>query len=429
LTHHLQTGQELYQLIDRLYPICRSITGNGVRNTLAIISEHIPLIIHEVPTGTNVFDWEIPLEWNIRDAWIKNEKGEKIIDFRKSNLHVLNYSTPVDKYVSLDELKKHLFTLKDHPEWIPYRTSYHHRNWGFCMAYNQFKDLKNEEYHVKIDSSLEEGSMTYGELFIKGKTDDEILISTHICHPSLCNDNLSGIAVATSLAEEMSKKDLKYSYRFLFIPGTIGAITWLSRNENITNRIKYGLVLNLLGDSGNFTYKKSRRGNAEIDKVVELVLAEKKTDFRIIDFYPYGYDERQFCSPGFNLPVGRLSRTPHGEFPEYHTSADNMNLISPDKLIDSANLIRSIFWVIEANSVYINLNPKCEPQLGKRGLYDPIGGEKETKEFQIALLWILNFSDGNHSLLQIAEKSGMPFHVILEAAEALRKAGLLKKQE
>jgi len=292
LAKQLQTGQELYQLIDKLYPICRSITGNGVRDTLAYISEFIPLIIHEIPTGTKVFDWEIPMEWNIQDAWIKNEKGEKIIDFKKSNLHVLNYSTPIDKKVSLGELKQHLFTLKEHPDWIPYRTSYHHKNWGFCMANNQFKNLKEQEYHVQIDSSLETGSLTYGEYFIKGKTEDEVLISTHICHPSLCNDNLSGIAVATSLAEELSKMDLRYSYRFLFIPGTIGAITWLSKNEKNTHRIKHGLVLNLLGDSGNFTYKKSRQGNAEIDQIVELVLVERKADFRFIDFYPYGYDER-----------------------------------------------------------------------------------------------------------------------------------------
>jgi aminopeptidase-like protein len=428
LDNQLKSGQELYQLIDRLYPICRSITGNGVRDTLAIISEYIPLIIHEVPSTTKVFDWEIPLEWNIQDAWVKNEKGEKIIDFKTSNLHVLNYSTPIDKQVSLDELKEHLFTLKEHPGWIPYRTSYHHQNWGFCMAYNQFKKLKDERYHVKIDSTLEPGSMTYGEFFIKGKTEDEVLVSTHICHPSLCNDNLSGIAVATALAEELSKMELRYSYRFLFIPGTIGAIAWLSRNEKNTHHIKHGLVLNLLGDSGNFTYKKSRQGDAEIDKIVELVLAEKKTGSRLIDFYPYGYDERQFCSPGFNLPVGRLSRTPHGEFPEYHTSADNMNLISPEKLIDSVRLLKSIFSVIESNAVYTNLNPKCEPQLGKRGLYNPIGGEKETKDFQMALLWVLNFSDGKHSLLQIAEKSGLSFHTILEAAKALVKVDLLRQE-
>lgn len=426
---HLQTGQDLYQFIDKLYPICRSITGNGTRDTLSIISEHIPLTIHEVPSGTKVFDWEIPQEWNIRDAWIKNEEGDKIVDFKKSNLHVLNYSEPVDKFIGVEELKKHLFTLKEHPNWIPYRTSYHQRNWGFCMAYNQYKNLKDEIYHVTVDSTLEEGSMTYGEFLIQGKSNEEVLISTHICHPSLCNDNLSGIAVATTLAKEMTGKELYYSYRFMFIPGTIGAIAWLSRNEKNAQRIKFGLVLNLLGDSGNFTYKKSRQENAEIDKIVELVLTERKETFRLVDFYPYGYDERQFCSPGFNLPVGRLSRTPHGEFPEYHTSADNMNLISPDKLIESVSLIRSIFSVIESNTVYTNLNPKCEPQLGKRGLYAPIGGEIQTKDFQMAMLWILNYSDGKHSLLNIAEKSRMSYQILLDAAMALEKAGLLKKEK
>ncbi len=331
-------GKAMFELINQMYPICRSITGNGVRETLSIISKVIPITIHEVPSNTKVLDWEIPLEWNINDAWIKNSKGEKIIDFKNSNLHVLNYSIPIHKKVKLKELQEHLFTLPDYPDWIPYRTSYHNKEWGFCMAYNQFKALKDEVYEVKVDSKLEKGSLTYGEYFLKGQSEDEILISTHICHPSLANDNLSGIAVAAFVAEILGSLKTKFSYRFLFIPGTIGSITWLSLNEDKIEKIKHGLVLTLLGDEGAFSYKKSRNGDRIIDNIVENCLKHAKDDYKILDFSPYGYDERQFCSPGYDLPVGRLSRSVHGEFPEYHTSADNLNFIKQDKLVDSLEI-------------------------------------------------------------------------------------------
>ena len=304
-TNKKDTGTELYHLAERLYPICRSITGNGVRDTLTILKEYIPIEVHEVPSGTKVFDWNIPDEWNIKDAYIKNANGEKIVDFKKSNLHVLNYSIPIHEKIRLDELKKHLFTIPEYPDWIPYRTSYHNRNWGFCISHNQFSGLKDGEYEVKIDSTLEPGFLTYGEYFIKGSSDEEVIFSCHICHPSLCNDNLSGIVVAIYLAQELKKLNLKYSYRFLFIPGTIGSITWLSLNEDSTRHIKHGLVLTLLGDQTKFHYKKSRKGDAEIDRIVTRKLKERYPEFGIIDFYPYGYDERQFCSPGFDLPVGR----------------------------------------------------------------------------------------------------------------------------
>ena len=420
-------GEDLYRLIERLYPICRSITGNGVRETLDIIKEYLSLEVNEVPTGTQVFDWTVPDEWNIKDAYIKNEKGEKIVDFKKLNLHVLNYSMPVHETMDLETLKAHLFTIPEYPDWIPYRTSYHNKNWGFCISHNQLLGLKDGSYEVKIDSTLQPGSLTYGEHLIKGSSSEEVIISCHVCHPSLCNDNLSGIAVATFLARELEKLHLKYSYRFLFIPGTIGSITWLSLNEDKIKNIRHGIVLTLLGDKTKFHYKKSRRGDAEIDRIILRQLKNKFTDFGIIDFYPYGYDERQFCSPGFNLPVGRLSRKPHGEFPEYHTSADNLDFVKPEHLSESLDLLLSIIRELESSEKYLNLSPKCEPQLGKRGLFKQIGGQSETKDYQMALLWILNLSDGEHSLQDIEEKSRLNVAILRDAAEALCKVNLLKK--
>ena len=420
-------GDDLCRLIERLYPICRSITGNGVRETLDIIKQYLSLEVNEVPTGTQVFDWTVPDEWNIKDAYIKNEKGEKIVDFKKLNLHVLNYSIPVNETMDLETLKAHLFTIPEYPDWIPYRTSYHNKNWGFCISHNQLLRLKDGSYEVKIDSTLQPGSLTYGEHLIKGSSSEEVIISCHVCHPSLCNDNLSGIAVATFLARELEKLHLKYSYRFLFIPGTIGSITWLSLNEHKIKNIKHGIVLTLLGDKTKFHYKKSRRGDAEIDRIILRQLKNKFTDFGIIDFYPYGYDERQFCSPGFNLPVGRLSRKPHGEFPEYHTSADNLDFVKPEHLSESLDLLLSVIRELESSEKYLNLSPKCEPQLGKRGLFKQIGGQSETKDYQMALLWILNLSDGEHSLQDIEEKSRLNVAILRDAAEALCKVNLLKK--
>lgn len=420
-------GKEMYQLMVELYPICRSITGNGVRETLNIIKEHIPLTIHEIPTGTKVFDWTVPKEWNIKDAYVKNSKGEKTIDFKKSNLHVLNYSVPVKKRVSLEELKEHLFTVPEYPDWIPYRTSYYKENWGFCISHNQFINLEEDEYEVFIDTSLENGHLTYGEYYIKGEKTEEVLISCHICHPSLCNDNLSGIALLTFLAKHLSNASSRYSYRFLFIPGTIGSITWLSLNEQNVSRIKHGLVAACLGDSGKFTYKKSRQGDAEIDRAVTHVLKTSGHDYEILDFIPFGYDERQYCSPGFDLPVGCFMRTPHGRYPEYHTSADNLEFVRPEYLSDSFAKMLSVVYILENNKRFVNQNPKCEPQLGKRGLYQMVGGQKEKKERELAMLWILNLSDGSNTLLDIADRSGLEFAVIKEAADALVKSDLLKE--
>jgi aminopeptidase-like protein len=420
-------GEEMYGFVTELFPICRSITGEGVRKTLALVQKHAPVDIHEVPSGTRVFDWIVPKEWNIREAWVKDPAGKKIIDFQNSNLHVLNYSTPVHATLSLEDLKQHLYSLPEHADWIPYRTSYYNENWGFCLPHNQLLALSEGEYEVFIDSSLEDGHLTYGECYLKGETEAEVLISAHICHPSLANDNLSGIAVAAFLANHLSKLSLRYSYRFLFIPGTIGSITWLSLNESKVSRIKHGLVFTCLGDLGKFTYKKSRRGDTEIDRAVAEILKESGEAFEIRDFSPYGYDERQFCSPGFNLPVGCLMRTPHGQYPEYHTSADNLDFVRPEYLADSFSKCLAIVELIERNRVYWNLNPKCEPQLGKRGIYSQIGGQTDGKSQELALLWVLNLSDGKNSLLDIAERSSLKFSTVSNATQTLFDNGLLTK--
>jgi aminopeptidase-like protein len=419
-------GAEMHALIARLYPICRSITGDGVRETLRILRDQIPLEIHEVPSGTKVFDWTVPREWNIRDAWIKDAAGNKIVDFSELNLHVMSYSIPVRQKMSLAELKSHLHTLAEHPEWVPYRTSYYKEDWGFCLSQRQLNALREtEQYDVLIDSSFHDGSLTYGEYFIPGDQSDEVLVSCHICHPSLANDNLSGIAVAIQLAGHLAKEPRRYSYRFLFIPGTIGSITWLARNESGTSHIRHGLVLTCVGDAGHLTYKKSRRGDAEIDRAFAKIFRESGEPHQILDFFPYGYDERQYCSPGFNLPVGCLMRSQHGRFPQYHTSADNLDFVQPQYLADSLQKCLAVVDLLEHNRAFTNRNPKCEPQLGKRGLYQGVAAGPARQKYELALLWVLNLSDGQHTLLDIAERADLPFAVIKSAADALRKADLL----
>lgn len=424
-----EAGEPMYRLISELFPICRSITGDGFRDTLYRVRREIPLELHEVSSGTLVFDWTVPREWNIRDAWVKNAEGEKIIDFRRSNLHVVNYSIPVRRKVMLGELRQHLHSLVERPDWVPYRTSYYKEDWGFCLAHNQLQGLKDGEYEVCIDSRLEDGSLTYGEYLISGKSADEILLSCHACHPSLGNDNLSGVALVTQLAKLLSGASLEYSYRFIFIPGTIGSITWLALNEDKVPRIRHGLVVACVGDRGKFHYKKSRRGDAEIDRAVVHALRHCGEPFEVLDFSPYGYDERQYCSPGFNLPVGSLTRTPHGRFPQYHTSADDLDFVRPEALAGSLAVYLSVFRILENNARYVNLNPKCEPQLGKRGLYRAIGGLTDAGQRELAMLWVLNLSDGNHSLLDIAERSGLGFNLIQEVANVLAESHLLKRSD
>lgn len=420
----LEVGRELHRFAAELFPICRSITGDGLRQTLKMIQERIPVKMTEVSTGTQVFDWNVPKEWNIQDAYIKDSRGNKIVDFQKCNLHVMNYSTPMRATMSLNELKPHLASLPDHPDWIPYRTSYYKENWGFCLSHKQMSTMQDGSYEVCIDSTLRDGHLTYGECYLPGRTSDEILITSHSCHPSLANDNLSGIVVAAALAQFLSNRDLKYSYRFIFAPGTIGAITWLAQNRDKVSNIKHGLVLTGIGNASSFHYKKSRRGNADIDRAMTHVLRHQSPSSEILEFSPYGYDERQYCSPGFNLPVGCLMRSVWGTFPEYHTSADNLDFIHPEQLAESLKVCTTVVDVLENNQRYRNLSPYCEPQLGKRDLYRSTGGEEIGMEIN-ARLWVLNFSDGENSLLDIAERSGMSFATIKNAAELLHEKGLL----
>ncbi len=420
-------GEEMHRFVAELYPICRSLTGQGVRETLRIIGREIPLEQREVASGTRVFDWVVPREWNIRDAYIKNSAGERVVDFRKSNLHVVSYSVPVKARMRLAELKPHLYSLPAHPEWIPYRTTYYSEDWGFCLSHRRLSELPDDEYEVCIDASLTDGKLVWGECYIPGEHVEEVLISCHVCHPSLCNDNLSGIAVATRLAKELAARKPRYSYRVLFIPGTIGSIAWLALNEKQVQRIRHGLVVTCVGDGGRFTYKRSRRGNAEIDQAVEQVLRHAGFAYTVQEFFPYGYDERQYCSPGFDLPVGCLMRSPHGSFPEYHTSADNLELVQPRYLAESLARYLEVVEVLEHNRTYVNTQPKCEPQLGRRGLYQSIGGDSDAARGNLAMLWVLNLSDGGHSLLDIARRADMPFGVVRNAATALCRHGLLRE--
>jgi len=412
-------------LIRELFPLCRSITGDGVRETLRIVGKHIPLDVVEVPTGTEVFDWAVPREWNVRDAAIIARDGRRVVDFRTSNLHLMSYSVPVSARLSLDELRSHLHTLPDRPDWVPYRTSYYSERWGFCLSQRQLDKMADETYEVFIDSTLEDGALTYGECVLPGEEPEEVLLSCHICHPSLANDNLSGIAVLTALARSLLQRDRRFTYRLLFIPGTIGSLTWLSRNEQMLDRIVHGLTVAGVGDRGHFTYKRSRRGDARIDRTMMTVLRDRGEPYDVEDFSPYGYDERQFCSPGFNLPVGCLMRSPHNTYPEYHTSADNLDFVSDDALVDTFDVLETVMAALEADGRYVNLSPKGEPQLGKRGLYPSIGGPTAQAE-QLAMLWVLNGSDGTLSLLDIAERSGLSLAALHEAAGRLSQSDLLE---
>lgn len=418
-------GQEIYALTSEIFPLCRSITGQGVRDTLDILARHIPLERRAVRTGEQLFDWTVPKEWVIRDAFIKDETGRRIVDFHASNLHVVNYSTPVHRHMPLEELKWHIHTLPEQPHLIPYRTSYYAESWGFCMAHEQLEAMPPGIYQVCIDSELKDGRLDYGEFVVPGTSGREFILSAHICHPSLANDNCSGLALLTLLARHLSGLKTRYTYRFIFAPGTIGALAWLAQNEEQLHLIDMGLVVSCVGDAGGPTYKRSRRGNAFIDRAVEHVLKHGGRKAEIREFSPYGYDERQYCSPGFNLPVGLFQHSPFGEFSEYHTSADNLDFIAPEHLARAYQTLIDVIRVAEGNWTPVNLSPKGEPQLGRRGLYGSTGGDKSAAEAAMAMLWVLNLADGDHTLLDIAERARLPFTSIAEAADRLREKGLL----
>jgi aminopeptidase-like protein len=421
-------GHKIFALAAELYPICRSITGHGLRQSLAIVGRHIAIEQTEVPSGAQVFDWTIPREWNIVGAYLETSGGERVLDFADHNLHVLNYSAPVRTTLPLEELKKHIYTLPDQPNLIPYRTSYYEERWGFCMSQQALDRLRPGMYTAVIESTLSDGHLTYGEHIIPGDSEDEVLLSAHICHPSLANDNCSGVALLALLAQELGRRRRRYTYRCLFAPGTIGAITWLALNETAVQRVKHGLVLSCLGDKGGPTYKKSRRGDALIDRAMMHVLSHAAPNATIQNFSPYGNDERQFCSPGFNLGVGAFQRSQYGAFPEYHTSADNLGFIAAEHLAHSYALVRSAIDIIENDRVLVSTNQKCEPALGRRGLYTTIGSDPAAAQSNMAMLWVMNLCDGTHSLLDIAERSGIRFAQIATVAARLEEAGLLSAE-
>jgi aminopeptidase-like protein len=418
----------MMELAEVLFPICRSITGDGVRATLAQVGRRIPLEVHEVPSGTGVLDWTVPDEWNIRDAFIAAPDGRRVVDFRASNLHVVSYSEPVSGTFTLEELRPRLHTHALEPDWIPYRTSYYDRTWGFCLSQRQLETMKDVAYEVVVDSTLRPGSLTYGECLLPGEVEDEVLLSTHVCHPSLANDNVSGIVVLSELAALLAARaSHRLTYRLLFLPGTIGSITWLALNEARTSSIVAGLVVACVGDPAPLTYKKSRGGDAAIDRAAAHVVTRDPAGC-IKDFVPWGWDERQFNSPGFDLPVGTLTRSGEGEFREYHSSADDLTLIAPESLEQTLDAILAILDVLEHDRPFVNLHPRGEPQLGRRGLYRGLGGPNPERE-QLAILWVLNQSDGTQSLLAIAEKSHIPFEDVSYAARALLEAGLIGEVE
>jgi aminopeptidase-like protein len=420
------TGRGAFDLMRRLFPLCRSLTGDGVRATFDVLEEEIPITRTEIPSGTKLFDWIVPAEWNIRDAYVAAADGTRVVDFRRSTLHVVSYSEPVWTTLSLEALRERLHTLPDQPDAVPYRTSYYERTWGFCLSHRQLLELPPGDYEVMIDSTLEPGHVSYAEATIEGEAESEVLVSTYVCHPSLANDNLSGIAVATMLAKRLLGRRLRHTYRFLFAPGTIGPLAWLHQNQNGLDRIEHGLTVSCIGDGGDFTYKRSRRGDADVDQAMETVLRDSGAPHRILPWEPWGGDERQFCSPGFDLPVGSLMRTQHGEFAGYHTSADGLEGIRPESLADAVETCLALVEVLESNRRCTNLSPYGEPQLGRRGLYRSAGGAVATPDDERALLWVLSMSDGGATLLDVARASSLRYPVVRRAAERLEEAGLLK---
>lgn len=419
-------GKEMHALAARMFPICRSITGNGVRETLAIIKEEIlDLEIKEVPTGTPVFDWTVPKEWNISQAYIENSKGERILDFQNCNLHVLGYSVPVDCYVSKEELLQHVYVEEAQPDAIPYVTSYYKERWGFCMTKNQRDALKEDTYHCVIESSLTQGSLTYAETIIPGQTSDEILLSTYVCHPSMANNELSGPVVQTYLYKWLKEqKNLYYTYRFVFIPETIGSITYISQHmTHMKEHIKAGFLLSCVGDDRAYSYIPTRKGGTLADKVALKILQDKHPEFIRYTFLDRGSDERQYNAPGVDIPVCGICRSKYGVYPEYHTSLDDMNLITPSGLQGSFDLMTDILMLLEYNHFY-KIEVFCEPQLGKRGLQSTIS-QKGTYDGVLTLRDLIAYSDGETDLIDISEIIKVPVEVLYPLVDKLLEQGLL----
>ncbi len=423
-------GHAMYALAKRLFPICRSITGNGFRRSLEIIAEYIPgLKVFEVPSGTQVFDWTVPKEWNIRDAYVIDPSGKKIIDFKNSNLHVMGYSTPVDQKMSLDALQGHLYSLPEQPDAIPYITSYYKERWGICLSENQRRSLSSGEYHVVIDSELKPGSLTYGEVVIPGSSEKEIFISTYLCHPSMANDELSGPVVVTELIKYLfassDKEKLRYTYRFVLIPETIGSITYLSRNlKQLQKNVIAGFNISCVGDNRCYSYLSSRAENTLADRAALHALKFTDPNFKRYSFLDRGSDERQYCAPGIDLPVCCITRSKINEYPEYHTSLDDLNLISSEGLQGSFDVILKAFRCIELNE-YLKIKVLGEPQLGKRGMYPTIS-TKDTREQVEDMMNFIAYLDGRLSTLEIADKINTPLWSLEETIAKLKKHDLVE---
>lgn len=423
-------GEQMHALLTRLFPILRSITGPGLRQTLDEISRLIPLSLLEVPTGTKVFDWTIPPEWAIDEAFVEHESGRRYIDLRDSTLHAVAYSAAVDAWMSRDELMPRLHSLPERPDWIPFRTSYYREDWGFCVSDSVKQAMPAGRYHVVMQARHYDGSLTIGEYLHQGATDDEVLVFTHTCHPSLANDNLSGIVVAAFLASYLQSRATRYSYRFVFAPATIGSIAWMAQREPALARVKHGLVLAMLGDGSTLTYQRTCGGNALVDRAAARVLPSLEPGCRIVDFSPWGFDERQFNTPGMRLPVGRLTRAMSGEYEPEHTSADTPAAVTASALAGALDACLRIFEVLELDRRYLNLSPKGEPQLGRRGLYRQTGGHYDAvPERDIALLWLLNQCDGSKTLLDVSERSRLDFGLLADCARRLEQAELLSPLE
>lgn len=416
--------KSLYIDIQNLYPICRSLTGEGIKYTLEYIQKQIPLIIHNIDSNTEVFDWKVPKEWNIKNAYIKNSKGEKIVDLSNHYLHILNYSIPIHEKMNLEKLKEHIYTLPEFPDWIPYKTSYYKENWGFCMKHNDFINLQDDIYEVFIDSSLENGKLYYGDLLIKGKSKKEILISSYCCHPQQCNDSLSGTVLAMHLAKYLLQKNNYYTYRFIFIPETIGAIVYLYKNLDIMKKnIIGGYVITCVGDEGEFTYLKTRLENQFIDKITLYILNEKNINYKIRDYITCGSDERQYNYPGIDLNIGSLMKTQYGEFNEYHTSADNLELVTEKGIIDSYNMYIECIKLIENNHIYSN-KFLCEPFMSKHNLYDSIGASKNKNIFD-DILYVIKYIDSKNDLIDLSIKTNISIKKIYEIIEILLQKNLI----
>jgi aminopeptidase-like protein len=416
-------GPAMHSLMAELAPLRLSLTGDGVRAALRVLAGRLPLTVHEVPSGTEVYDWTVPNEWTLREAFVATDDGRRVVDVADSPLHVVGYSVPFEGRLTLDELRPHLHALPDRPDWVPYRTAYYSETWGFCLSQRALDALPPDAvYHVLVDADRAPGSLAYGECLLPGDSEQEVLLSTHVCHPGMANDNLSGIALLATLGQMLAGVRRRLTYRLVFVPGTIGSLTWLSRNEQVLPLIRHGLVVTGVGGPGALVYKRTRHGDRPVDRAAAHVVDLLEGQVR--DFAPWGYDERQYNSPGFDLPVGRLTRTPHGEYPEYHTSADDLALVRPQALAESLEAYLRILDVLENDARYLNLHPKGEPQLGKRGLYPAIGGRAADDQV-LAMLWTLNQSDGSASLLDVARRSGLPFSLLRRAAGDLRSAGLL----